>query len=146
MTPMQRSLAKMRQDGYCAEITEHWNQWSKTRHDLFNCIDILCVNGKEVVGIQTTSGTNVASHVQKLRKNPILPLVLASGIRLEIHGWRPVKVKRGGRQMRWECRVIPVTPNLINPRDPNTPDIFDDGSSTCTSGENEGRIEVFSGD
>lgn len=132
-TPTQRSLQKLRNEGYVPEVVERYNKFARVRHDLWNCLDILAVNGRDVVGVQTTSGSNLANRVSKLRKNPTVPLILASGIRIELHGWRKLRVRGTKKAQRWECRVVELTPDILNPRDPNNLDMFQENQPPVDS-------------
>lgn len=95
----------MRDQGYFCAITERWNQYAKVRQDLFGFIDVLGIRGDIIVAVQTTSGTNVAARLTKIREIPAAKLWLASPNRkLVIHGW----AKRGARGDRklWNCREV----------------------------------------
>jgi hypothetical protein len=104
MTPTARTLAKLRADGYTAEVVERWNPHARVRHDLFNIADILAVRGAETLAVQVTAGSCVSARVTKLRASAALPLLCGAGWRVEVHGWR--KVKRGDKATRWACRVV----------------------------------------
>lgn len=107
-SPTQRSLKKMRKDGWLCAVTEKWNPYAKVRQDLFGFIDVLCVRPDEMVAVQTTSGDNVSARLAKLRSLPTVALWLSSPTRtIQVHGW----AKRGGRGERklWSCRVVDCT-------------------------------------
>jgi len=106
MTPTARTLAALKADGWTAEVVERWNPHARVRHDLFHVADILAVRGRETLAVQVTAGSGVAARVGKLRASSALPLLHAAGWRVEVHGWRRVKVKRGGKAIRWACRVV----------------------------------------
>lgn len=106
MTPTSRTLAKLRADGYTAEVVERWNAYTRTRHDLFNIIDVLAVRGSETLGIQCTAGSCVSARVRKLAESTALPLLHAAGWNVQVWGWRKLKVRRGGKSTRWDCRII----------------------------------------
>lgn len=104
MSPTQRSLKKLRAEGYYCAVTEHFNPWVKIRQDLFGFIDILALRDNETLAIQTTSGSNVAARIDKIRALASATLWLSSPARqLHIHGWR--KVGPRGKAKKWECRV-----------------------------------------
>lgn len=107
MSPTQRTLKEMRKRGYLCEITERFNPWSKTRHDLFGFIDVLCLKGDELVAVQTTSGSNVSARIQKIKQTQAAALWLESPSRkIVVHGWRRVGAR--GKRKLWQCREIPV--------------------------------------
>lgn len=100
-TPTQNSLERMRKQGYFCWITEHYNYFAKKRQDLFGFIDILCLRGQEIIGLQTTSYSNISARVKKIRGYENLKVVLAAGIKIVVHGWRKVGT-------RWECKEVEV--------------------------------------
>lgn len=90
-SPTQRSLALMRSRGYLCAVTEHWNHFAKIRQDLFGIIDILCLGDNEVVGVQSTSASNISARVKKITDCEFLPAIRRSGIRLLVQGWKKTK-------------------------------------------------------
>lgn len=70
----------------CA-VVEKWNMHAKLRQDLYGFIDVLCVKGEDIVGVQSTSGDNVASRVTKITEHENWPLV-CNAMRVIVHGWR----------------------------------------------------------
>lgn len=107
-SPTQRSLKLLRDDGWICQVVEHFNQYARVRQDLFNGIDIVCLKPGEILGVQTTSGTNVSHRLAKLRAEPKIATWLAAGGKLVVHGWR--KLASTGK---WECRVEEVTLETI---------------------------------
>ena len=107
-SPTQKSIAHLKNLGYMVGIVEHYNAFSRRRHDLFNFIDILAVHPKkkQTLGVQTTTQRNISNHMNKMLPMEKVRLWLESGNLLEIHGW----VKRGkkGKRKLWEldCRKI----------------------------------------
>lgn len=105
MSPTQRSLKKLRSEGWLVAITERWNHHAKCRQDLFGFADLIAVKGNEVLAVQTTSGDNVSHRVEKIRALASAPLWLASPMRkIIVHGWS----KRGprGKRKLWTCREV----------------------------------------
>ena len=88
-SPTQRSLKLLRDEGYTAEVTERWNQWARVRQDLFGVIDIVAVKaGCPVLGVQTTSASNVSARIKKAKASPKLAVWLSAPARFVIHGWK----------------------------------------------------------
>jgi hypothetical protein len=107
-SPTQRSLKKLRADGYMVEVVEKWNSFTRSRKDLFGFGDLLCVRGNEVLLVQTTSGSNVSARIEKIRSLQSHELWLASpNRRIVVHGWR--KVGKAGERKLWECREVELT-------------------------------------
>lgn len=103
MTPTQRSLAHLRNEGYRVATVEKWNPHARIRQDLFGFIDILGVRDGETIAVQTTSGSNVAARVKKIAEAEALSDVRAAGWKVFVHGWR--KAANG----RWTLRVVDVS-------------------------------------
>lgn len=117
-SPTQLSLALLRKDGWTAWIVEHWNPYSKVRVDLFNFIDIIAIHPENgILGVQTTTATNVAARRKKILENEYLETWLSAGGGVEIHGWRKRLIKRGGKAMRWECSREQVHGNKEIPQE-----------------------------
>jgi hypothetical protein len=99
MSPTQRTLEHLRALGYpLVQVVERWNPHARVRQDLFGCLDILAV-GPDIVGVQATSGSNVAARIKKLEASPALPVLRSAGIRVLVHGWRKL-------QGRWQLREV----------------------------------------
>jgi len=117
-SPTQRSLKRLRADGWFVAITERWNPFAKCRQDLFGFIDLLCLKEDIILAVQTTSGSNVAARLAKMRDNPAVRLWLQSPARkVVIHGWR--KIGPRGKVKHWECREIEVTADSFAEALPN---------------------------
>ncbi len=114
-SPTQRSLAKLRADGWLCAVTERWNPYAKIRQDLFNFIDLLAIRNDKTLAVQTTSGANLAARVEKIKSTPAAALWLESPNRaIVVHGW----VKQGARGERkvWKCREVWI--NSVAPVEP----------------------------
>lgn len=115
MSPTQRSLKLMRERGFLCDVTEKWIPGANIRKDLYGFIDVLCVDdmpkgGKfdgvvpkyAIVGVQSTSYSNVSARVKKIMESPNLPIVSGAGIMVVVHGWRKVK-------NRWVVKEVWIT-------------------------------------
>lgn len=120
-SPTSRTLDALRAQGMRAEVVERWNPHSRTRHDLFSFIDIVAIDQQQgaIVGIQAT-----AAAVQARRRKIIEECSeaahawLNAGGRIEVWGWRRLKVKRGGKATRWTPRTIEITAADIDTKTP----------------------------
>lgn len=99
-SPTQRSLKVLRQRGYMAEVVEKWIPHIRRRRDLYGFIDVLAIRDGEILGVQATSGSNVASRVAKIADHQNVGAVRKAGIRIHVHGWR----KNSSR--RWVLREV----------------------------------------
>ncbi len=103
-TPTARTLAELRRLGYLAEVVERRLPRCFITKDLFGIIDVLAIREGEVLGVQCTSGSNLAARVTKALATPELRNWFAAGCAFEACGWR--KSVRSGR---WELTRRPLT-------------------------------------
>ena len=111
MSPTQRSLKWLRDRGGTAQVVEKWNPYAKVRQDLFGIIDIVCVGLKpqdggksSILGVQTTTGSNMDARIKKALQNESLCVWLDSGGGFEVHGWR--KAGSRGEPKKWALRRV----------------------------------------
>jgi hypothetical protein len=93
-----RSKWQLEGDGYTVAIVEHYNAFTKRKHDLFGCIDILAIGNGETIAVQVTSKSNMSSRRHKIQDSDAYPEMVRAGWRVQIHGW----YKEGNR---WQCKV-----------------------------------------
>ena len=104
---IQRSLKLIKDYGWLYEITEHWNQYTRRRHDLWGFCDILCLDGKRTVAIQAC-GSDYQEHVLKMKNNELVIPWLIAGNELQIWSWRKLKKVRGKKSTYWACRKADI--------------------------------------
>lgn len=85
-------------------MTESYNARIKRRRDLFHFLDLIALNTKYlgVLGIQTTTASNLSARIKKAEGLPAYYLWLACGNDVEFHGWKKVKG-------RWEPKIVKVS-------------------------------------
>jgi hypothetical protein len=83
---MERTLAWLREHGYEAQKTEHFNFYAKRRVDLFGFIDVLAVNEHHLLAIQVTDDTHRAEHEAKVLKSTVARL-LVYHMDIELWSW-----------------------------------------------------------
>ena len=106
ISPTQRSLKYLRDAGYEAEVTEHWNAFAMIRQDLYGFIDIVATGNGKILGVQTTTKENMQARIEKIQSMPnraatglLLPELKACGWTIVVQGWkRPTKTKN----KQWE--------------------------------------------
>lgn len=108
-SPTQHSLKHFRDRGYTCQVVEYFNAFAKRRMDLFGCIDIIAIREDQigVIGIQTTSASNMGARILKTKKEPVMQTWLAGGNKIIIHGWK--KLKSG----RYELKEYEITAENI---------------------------------
>ena len=107
-SPTQRSIELLKSQGYTVYIAEHYNAFAKIRRDLFGFIDIVALhpNKKGVLGIQTTTGTNLSARIKKAQMLTAFNLWLSCGNAVEFHGWR--KLVTGKVQKTWQPNIVRI--------------------------------------
>ena len=109
MSPTQRTLKAMKEQGRICGIVERFNAHvgpHGIRQDLFGFIDIIAIDPEQgIVAIQSC-GQDFSGHVRKItnerNENAFEWLKYAP---CELWSWRKVKLKRGGKAMRWSPRI-----------------------------------------
>ncbi|MFX0022141.1 MAG: hypothetical protein ACFE9S_07430 [Candidatus Hermodarchaeota archaeon] len=110
MSPLQRSLNKLRKEGWEVYIAEKWISQAKRRVDAFGFGDIHGYHKKfnldfhyPSVYFQVTSGANFAARKKKILNNPKAMGWLKCGNGICIHGWSKRKNKETGKY-HWICQ------------------------------------------
>ncbi len=107
-SPTQRTLKRLRDDGWVAVVVEKWNPWTKQRKDVFGA-DILAVKigERSPLLVQCTSASNHSARIHKLKETQGVKEWLSCGGRMEVHSWG----KRGPRGKRkvWTRKVTELT-------------------------------------
>ncbi len=107
-SPTQRSLALLRERGYVVEKVEQRLPGKRfVTRDFLGCVDLIGVRQGEIVGIQTTTRSNLAARRSKALGCPGLAAWLAGGGKFVLHGWG--KVGAHGRRKTWACREEELT-------------------------------------
>lgn len=108
VSPTQRTLAHFRKHGYRCAISEKRVQMPKAKfpvtQDLFGFIDIVAIDhiAGGVIGVQATSGANVASRRTKIEGLEAAVEWVAAGNKLCVIGWRKI---RHGKRALWTPRI-----------------------------------------
>ena len=111
---LERSTKELRKHNLKYWKVEYRNIWAKKTIDLFNIFDLLALDCG-IIGIQVFGGGGeMQGHIRKLTIKHVdyTREWLKCGGLIELHGWRKVKVKRGGKAMIWKCRKADIL--LIN--------------------------------
>lgn len=119
LSPTSRTIRTLREQGVMCDIVERFNTFAGqygVRHDLFNIIDIIAASpDMGIVGVQCGSGSGHSAHREKIlvehRENT--ENWLRSGGKLQIWSWRKLKLKRGGKAMRWVPKIEEITLEML---------------------------------
>jgi hypothetical protein len=108
MTPTQRTLARLRAEGWVAVGVERWNPHARIRQDLFGCIDVLAVSETGgILGVQACAAASHAARRAKAIAEPSLLAWLRAGGRFQVMSWR--KAGARGKRKLWAARVEEIT-------------------------------------
>jgi hypothetical protein len=104
-----RTLNYIREQGWIADKVEQFNPYAGKfgqRKDLFGIIDIVAMGEGSIIGIQSC-GSSFSEHDHKILDDEEGRghMWIDHGARLILIGWRKVKLKRGGKAMRWSPRI-----------------------------------------
>jgi hypothetical protein len=99
MTPTQRTLKKLRDDGWIAEVVERWVPGANIRKDLFGWIDIMALRDGQTLAVQCTSYSNMSARVKKIEESETIAEVRKAGWSVWVIGWRKVN-------NRWTERTV----------------------------------------
>jgi len=115
LSPTQRTLRALREQGFVCAIVEKFNQYAGPfgmRQDLFGIIDVIALDPvRGVVGVQSC-GQAFSEHIRKItieKAQETTDWLKTPGTILELWGWRKIKLKRGGKAERWSPRVKQIT-------------------------------------
>lgn len=110
--PLQRSIAKLKKDGYHHAIVERYIPFPKPwghRVDMYGLIDVVGIRAEVlgVLGVQACAACDLSKHRDKALSEPMftcLRIWKANGNRFVIWAWG----KRGprGKAKKWECKEV----------------------------------------
>ena len=92
-------MAYLRDLGYRVEVVEKWNAFTRTKKDLFGCIDLVAIGNGETLAIQVTSRSNMSARRAKILAAEAFPDMMRSGWQVWLHGWAK------NRSNRWEIKA-----------------------------------------
>jgi|688.fasta_scaffold423011_2 hypothetical protein len=104
ISPTQLSLAQLRADGWFCWITEHWNSYARIRQDLWGFVDIIALKPNQILGVQTTTASNMAARCRKIADHENVGKVRESGVMLHVHGWH-----MDAKTKKWSCKVKDIS-------------------------------------
>jgi len=119
--PVQRTKAWLKERGIPCWVVEKYIRYAPgdprkkirpgERQDMFGIIDVVALYPDYICGIQCGSGSGNAGHIRKLMEERREESILWTSYpytKLEVHSWRQLLVKRGGKRKRWEPLVTVI--------------------------------------
>lgn len=113
ITPTQRTIKYLREKDWTCDVVERWLKNPKHpaggfRKDMFGFGDIVAMGEGSIIAIQSC-GQAFSEHNRKITEDEKVAenalLWIENGGRLILIGWRKVKLKKGGKAMRWSPRI-----------------------------------------
>jgi len=111
LSNVQRTLRYLEQQGHITGIVERFNRYAGPygiRQDLFGIFDLISIMPIGICGVQVC-GQDFAAHDRKISENEVAPEWLKAGGKIWLIGWGKVKLKRGGKALRWQPRIKEYT-------------------------------------
>jgi hypothetical protein len=89
MSPTARTLARLRQLGFLADVCERFIAAVQRKRDLFGVADVIAVHPRDrlMLLVQATSRPHVGDRLKRLQARPETRLLLKTGIAVEVWGW-----------------------------------------------------------
>jgi len=106
-----RTLEYLRSQGWIADKVEQFNPYVGKfgiRKDMFGFGDIVAMGENSIIAVQSCGQSFSEHHLKITQDENVAPkalLWLKNKGRLILIGWRKVKLKRGGKAMRWSPRI-----------------------------------------
>jgi hypothetical protein len=109
MLTTERSIQFCKKNGWRVGKVEMWVPKVNIRRDLFGWMDLLVwiPEEKKWVGVQSCAMQHRADHLEKIKGRQEIQDALTDWLSIpghdaELWSWRKLKVKRGGKAVRWE--------------------------------------------
>jgi len=116
-----RTMKEVRKQGRTVDMAQRWiinprHPAGGFRKDLFGFIDLVVLDPEQgIIGVQAC-GSDFAAHQRTIKDSEATENALewlACGGKIELWGWRKIKVKRGGKAMIWSPRIEVITADDI---------------------------------
>ena len=113
LSPTQRTTKFLREQGRIVGKVETFNPYAGKfgqRKDLFGFIDLICLDPVDGIVAVQSFGSAWSEHVRKLQEERNEDMFeWLKHAKLELIGWRKLKLHHGGKAKRWFPRVGDVT-------------------------------------
>jgi hypothetical protein len=106
-SPTQRTLKKLRDEGWTVAIVEKTLPRCFIKQDLFGIIDILAIKPGRILGVQATADSHHKNRVNKATAEPRLQTWLEAGGEFEVWSWGQKGPK--GKRKVWTPRIEALT-------------------------------------
>lgn len=111
-SPSQRTIKYLKEQGRIVGKVETYNPYAGQfgqRKDLFGFIDFICIDPVEGIVAVQSFGQAWSEHVRKLQEERNEEMFeWLKHAKLEMIGWRKLKLKKGGKAERWYPRIADI--------------------------------------
>ena len=106
---MERTLKRLRDEGYLVAKVEHWNPFAHKRQDLFGFIDVLAIKKNQpILAVQVCGDDSRAAHVASLESNEAFRVWRYTGLEEDasiIQVWSWGKHGAKGKRKVWTVNI-----------------------------------------
>jgi hypothetical protein len=98
-----RTVHRLKDEGWpLVQVVEHYNAFTKRKHDLFGIIDVMAVGDKGILMVQVTSRGNMSSRIRKIADSEAIDHLRDADIQIIVEGWD----KHKGR---WRSKITDIS-------------------------------------
>lgn len=112
LSPTQRTMKYLREQGRIVGKVETFNPYAGQfgqRNDLFGFIDLICIDPVDGIVAVQSFGQAWSEHVKKMQEERNEDMYeWLKHAKLELIGWRKLKLKRGGKAERYYPRIADI--------------------------------------
>lgn len=109
MSPMERTIAKLKSQHIIYGVVERYIAEKNIRIDLFGCFDLIALKPEAITGIQVCGAGQRLQHLRKFyTQKHKLKTWLSLGGRAELWVWTPHKMFRGSKAVRYSLTIDEV--------------------------------------
>jgi hypothetical protein len=110
-SPTSRTLAKLKELGMVAYVSERWNPFAKIRQDAFGFCDVIGLHESAgIYFIQACAGASHSARRNKVLAEPRAAVAAKAGARVEVWSW--AKQGARGERKEWTLRREDLTGEL----------------------------------
>jgi hypothetical protein len=80
-------LQKLREEGWHATTTDHWDAFTRRSKDLYGCIDVMGIGKGGTIAVQVTSRSNMSARRKKILEAEAYPHMVEAGWVIEVWGY-----------------------------------------------------------
>ena len=91
LSPTQRTLKALRDDGWTVTVVEHWNPHAHIRQDMWGFVDLVALKHGRTLAVQACAGASSAARVEKITNAELVGAVREANWEIQVWAWRKLK-------------------------------------------------------